>query len=67
MHSISFERPKQGFSIPIKDMLNGSLREWTNDLINSKVINDEIFFKKKYVTKLIREHSIGKKNWENSY
>ncbi len=61
-----FERPKQGFSIPIKDMLNGSLREWTNDLINSKVINDEIFFKKKYVTKLIREHSIGKKNWDNS-
>ena len=37
-----------------------------DDLINSRVINEEIFFEKKYINKIAKEHSVGKKNWDNS-
>ena len=36
-----FERPKQGFSVPVGDWIRGSLREWAEDLIDEKDIREQ--------------------------
>lgn len=50
-----FERPKQGFSVPIEEWLRGSLKDWANDLLSEDALNKHGLLD----NKLIREE------WQN--
>lgn len=57
-----FNRPKSGFTIPLKLWLKGPLKEWANNLLNEKRIRNEGFLNYKVVDKILREHQSGKTN-----
>ncbi len=55
-------RPKQGFSIPIKNWLGGELRPLVDDLLGSDRIRREGLFRVETVERLRREHTTGVAN-----
>jgi asparagine synthase (glutamine-hydrolysing) len=59
------ERPKMGFEIPLGSWLRGPLRDWAEDLLNEKRLNQENFFNTKLVRDKWLEHLNGKKNWQH--
>jgi asparagine synthase (glutamine-hydrolysing) len=59
------ERPKMGFEIPLGSWLRGPLRDWAEDLLNEKRLNQENFFNTKLVRDKWSEHINGKKNWHH--
>ena len=48
--------PKKGFSIPMNDWLNNSLKDWAEDLFNSKVYKENNFLNKTLVNKYWKDH-----------
>ncbi|NHN26151.1 asparagine synthase (glutamine-hydrolyzing) [Flavobacterium jejuense] len=59
------ERPKMGFGVPLASWLRGPLKEWCENLINPKRLNEEGFFNTTIVREKWQEHLSGKRNWEN--
>ena len=59
------ERPKMGFEIPLGSWLRGPLRDWAENLLNEKRLNQENFFNAKLVRNKWLEHLNGKKNWHH--
>jgi asparagine synthase (glutamine-hydrolysing) len=57
-----FDRPKMGFGVPINDWLNGSLKDWSNDLLNVNRLNQDGFFNTSEVRGLLEQHWSGQKN-----
>jgi asparagine synthase (glutamine-hydrolysing) len=55
-------RPKQGFSIPIKNWLDGELRPLADDLLGSERLRREGLFSVETVERLRREHASGMAN-----
>ena len=55
-------RPKQGFSIPIKNWLKGPMREFLMDTLNARSVAEEGIFRWETVERLIREHVSGEAN-----
>jgi len=55
-------RPKQGFSIPIKNWLDGELRPLVDDLLASDRLRREGLFRVETVERLRREHTAGTAN-----
>ena len=55
-------RPKEGFSIPIKNWLKSRLRPLMEDLLNSEGIKREGLFKPDSIEKLKKEHLTGAAN-----
>jgi asparagine synthase (glutamine-hydrolysing) len=55
-------RPKEGFSIPIKNWLNHQLYSLMEDLLNEKKLREEGLFQTDTVEKLKREHTSGLAN-----
>ncbi|MCC7305108.1 MAG: asparagine synthase (glutamine-hydrolyzing) [Alphaproteobacteria bacterium] len=51
-----FERPKQGFSVPIGEWLRGPLKEWTEDLLNRE--ND--YFDAEKIRAIWHNHLAGR-------
>ena len=58
------QRPKVGFEIPLGSWLRGPLRDWAENLLNEKRLNQENFFNTKLVRDKWLEHLNGKKNWQ---
>ncbi|MBS2039180.1 asparagine synthase (glutamine-hydrolyzing) [bacterium] len=50
-----FERPKQGFCVPIGAWLRGSLRAWAEDLLSVRRLKRQALFRPERVEKLWRE------------
>ncbi len=55
-------RPKQGFSIPIKNWLKGPMRDFLMDTLNERVIREGGVFRWETVDRLIQDHVKGVKN-----
>jgi asparagine synthase (glutamine-hydrolysing) len=58
-----FERPKQGFAIPISDWLNGPLNNWANDLLSEESLKNDGFLNPEPVINAWQQHQKGKGNY----
>ncbi len=58
-----FERPKQGFAVPVAAWLRGPLREWAGDLLSSARLADEGLIDAATITALWDEHRRGEEDW----
>jgi len=57
------DRPKSGFSIPLNEWLRGPLRDWAEELLNERRLNQEGIFNSDAVRTLWLDHQSGKRNW----
>jgi len=55
-------RPKQGFSIPIKNWLKGPMKTFLMDTLNERSVKQEGIFQWETVERLMLEHIRGEKN-----
>ncbi len=53
------ERPKSGFAVPLSSWLQGSLRNWTHDLLSRDSIRSGGLLEPDAVGRLVREHYSG--------
>lgn len=58
------DRPKMGFSIPIRDWLKGPLLVWTEDLLSPDMLKKNDVFNPKEVQQIWQQHKTGK--YDNS-
>ncbi|MEC4812919.1 MAG: asparagine synthase (glutamine-hydrolyzing) [Scytonema sp. PMC 1069.18] len=58
------ERPKMGFSVPLDSWLRGSLREWTEDLLNESRLHQQGFLNPQPIRQKWTEHLTGDRNWQ---
>lgn len=54
-----FERPKQGFSVPVASWLRGSLQDWAEDLLDEQSLKADGLFKADAVRQIWAEHLDG--------
>lgn len=57
------ERPKMGFGVPLGEWLRGPLRDWCENLLDEKRLNEEGFFNSQIIREKWIEHLSGKRNW----
>lgn len=58
-----FDRPKQGFCIPVGKWLRGPLYEWAESLLAEDRLNREGFFAAPLIRRRWEEHVSGKDDW----
>ena len=56
-------RPKMGFSVPLEKWLKGPLKDWANDLLQKKDLNENYIDADK-IRKKWNEHLSGNRNWQ---
>ena len=61
-----FERPKQGFAVPIDSWLRGPLRDWAESLLDPERLRREGILAPEPIGQRWREHLAGKRNWQYS-
>ena len=59
------QRPKMGFEAPLGSWLRGPLRDWAENLISERRLQQEGYFNSKIIREKWDEHLSGKKNWQN--
>lgn len=59
------DRPKQGFAVPVHDWLKGPLRDWAEQLLSERRLNDEGYFYAGPIRNAWLEHLSGKTNWSS--
>ena len=57
-----FDRPKAGFAVPLDGWLRGPLRQWAGSLLDPVRLKREGYLSPEAVSKLWREHSLGRCN-----
>ena len=61
-----FERPKQGFGIPVSEWMRGQLKDWTNDMLSDEILNAHGLFNSQTVKNFKEEHFNGISNNEHN-
>ncbi len=56
-----FERPKQGFGIPLGDWLRGPLRDWAEDLLDERRMEQEGVLRTPLIQRAWKEHLSGQR------
>lgn len=59
-----FERPKMGFGIPLADWLRGPLRDWAEELLSIKRLDQEGYFNSAKIREKWEQHLSCKYNWQ---
>lgn len=57
-----WDRPKQGFAVPMDQWLRGQLKEWAGDLLSSNSITSTGIFDRHQVEDLWNDHIAGRDN-----
>jgi asparagine synthase (glutamine-hydrolysing) len=60
-----FNRPKMGFAVPIDHWLRGPLRDWAEELLDARRLEEEGMLNAVLVRTRWQEHLSGKRNWQN--
>ncbi|KZY64392.1 MULTISPECIES: asparagine synthase (glutamine-hydrolyzing) [unclassified Oleiphilus] len=58
-----FERPKQGFAIPIGEWLRGPLKSWMTDLLNPSTLRQQGLFDFKTIYPILKMHLDGNSDY----
>jgi len=58
-----FERPKQGFDVPIGSWLKGPLRSWASDLLSESHLRDQHFLDVSRVQECWLQHLSGRRDF----
>lgn len=58
------ERPKSGFSLPIRDWLREDLRDWAEARLDEKTLREAGIFDATLVRRRWDEHLSGRRNWQ---
>jgi asparagine synthase (glutamine-hydrolysing) len=57
------DRPKKGFSVPLAEWLRGPLKNWAEELLSSKKLNEDGYFNSIIVRKVWDAHLSGRKDY----
>ncbi|MBV7298639.1 asparagine synthase (glutamine-hydrolyzing) [Enterovibrio paralichthyis] len=57
------ERPKKGFSVPVRDWLRDELREWAESLLEESKLKNQNYLDASRVRTIWQEHLSGKRDW----
>lgn len=55
-----FDRPKQGFTVPVGEWLRGPLKDWAEDLLDEKRLREDSFLNTQMVRQIWDDHQNGK-------
>jgi asparagine synthase (glutamine-hydrolysing) len=58
-----FDRPKQGFGVPIEHWLRGPLRDWAEALLDPDRLRREGFLHPEPIQRMWRQHLRGERRW----
>ncbi len=58
------ERPKTGFGVPIDTWLRAELRDWAENLLNTRRLKEEGYFDPVPIRQKWEEHLSGTRNWQ---
>jgi len=58
------ERPKMGFGIPLDQWLRGPLRDWAEQLLDSRLLDQQGYFKTETIRTMWSQHQSGSHNWQ---
>jgi asparagine synthase (glutamine-hydrolysing) len=56
------KRAKKGFGVPIAKWIKGELKELFSDMLSSCRIREEGFFNPEYITRLMKDHLVNKRD-----
>lgn len=57
------ERPKKGFSVPVRDWLKAELRDWAESLLSENNLKSQNYLDVDRVREIWREHLSGRRDW----
>jgi asparagine synthase (glutamine-hydrolysing) len=57
-----FNRPKQGFAVPIGDWLRGPLQDWAHEMLRPMKIEQDGYLNPVLITSAWQEHLAGRGN-----
>jgi len=60
-----FERPKQGFAVPIAGWLRHELKDWAAELLDPARLRRESYFEVEPIQRRWRQHLSGAMNWSS--
>ena len=58
-----FQRPKQGFGVPMGDWLRGPLKEWANDLLSKSRLETDGLFDATVIQRKWSDHQHAQQDW----